>query len=64
MIEILKLKIKELEAKKDALRGSFDEYELSTHLDRYIELKGIDYALSVLRDMLIIELQKSVKNNS
>lgn len=56
MIQILKNKINELEAKKESLRGDFTEYELHSCLDNYIELKKIDGALEVLKVMLIEQL--------
>ena len=57
MIQVLKKKIKELESKKEKLRKDFSEYE-TEWLDNYIELKKIDGALEVLKQMLVDEIQK------
>lgn len=48
MMTELNNKIEELKTKKEKLRGEFSEYELPKHLEIYIEIKSIDYAIQVL----------------
>ena len=57
MIKKLQAKIKELELKKESLRRDFTEYEVEW-LDNYVELKKIDGAINVLKDMLIEEITR------
>lgn len=59
MIEVLKNKIVELEIKKEKLRKSFTEYEARLCLDNYIEIKKIDGAIEVLKELLIVQLQSN-----
>lgn len=57
MLEILEKKIRELQIKRESLRGeNFNEYELHLHLEMYIELKKVDGALEVLKEILTEEL--------
>lgn len=57
MIKKLQTKIKGLELKKESLRRDFTEYEVEW-LDNYVELKKIDGAINVLKDMLIEEITR------